>query len=297
MPIVVETQVWINGELVPSAEARISVFDHGLLYGDGVFEGIRAYHGRVLKLRTHLKRLYNSARYIGLKIPYRPDQLGQALRDTLEANDKTDGYVRLCVTRGVGTLGLNPYRCDEPTTFIIVDNIALYPQAMYEHGMAVITASTIRNHPEALSPRVKSMNYLNNIMAKIEAINAGVAEAIMVNHLGFVSECTAENLFLVRRNGETAGLITPSLNAGILEGITRNLVIELAEQAGYEVRQTDVSRYDVYSADEMFLTGTAAEVLPVTKVDARPIGDGKVGPVTRQMIEAFGKLRENAPED
>ncbi len=292
-----DSRVWINGELIPADQASISVFDHGLLYGDGIFEGIRAYNGRVLKLTSHLKRLYESAGYISLKMPYSIDELDQAVRETLAANDKTDGYIRLCVTRGTGTMGLNPYLCEKATVFIIVCDIKLYPAEMYEHGMAIITAATIRNHPEALSPRCKSMNYLNNIMAKIEAINAGVAEAIMCNHQGHVAECTGDNLFLVKHESDKPVLITPGLNAGILEGITRNLVIELAEEAGIEVRQMDVTRYDVYTADELFLTGTAAEVIPVTKVDARPIGTGKVGPISQQLITRFREVVDNAPED
>jgi len=291
-------QVWFNGRLVPAAEASVSVFDHGLLYGDGVFEGIRAYGGRVLKLRSHLERLLESARAIHLKINYSLEELAGAVRQTLEANGLRDGYIRLCVTRGVGTLGLNPYNCRESVTFIIADLIQLYPREMYERGLEVVTASTIRNHPAALSPRIKSMNYLNNIMAKIEAINAGCIEAVMLNHQGYVSECTGDNIFTVRHGGGEPRLFTPPLHAGILEGVTRNLVIELASARGYGVEQVDLTRHDLYVADECFLTGTAAEVAPVTKIDARPVGAGEPGPVTQQLIADFqAMVAENAPED
>jgi branched-chain amino acid aminotransferase len=228
---------------------------------------------------------------------YTIDELTQAMRDTLRANGLTDGYIRLCVTRGTGTLGLNPNNCAEACTFIIADSIQLYPKKMYDEGMPIVTASTIRNHPGALSPRIKSMNYLNNILAKIEAINAGTVEALMLNHQGYVSECTGDNIFIVRRRGDESYLWTPPLHAGILEGVTRNLVIELAEQAGIPVVQADMTRHDVYTADECFLTGTAAEVIPVTSVDARPIGDGKPGPITGRLLKAFRDLVADAPED
>ena len=291
--------VWFNGRLVPAEEANVSVYDHGLLYGDGVFEGIRAYGGHVLKMRSHLRRLFEGAKVICLDIPYTIDQLEQAIRETLAANEVIDGYIRLCVTRGVGTLGLNPFVCDHASTFIIADSIKLYPQELYDNGMAIVTASTIRNHPGALSPRVKSLNYLNNILAKIEAINAGVLEALMLNHEGFVAECTGDNVFIVRReSGDRYVLVTPPLHAGILEGVTRNIVVELAKAAGIETREADLTRHDIYAAQEMFLTGTAAEVIPVTKVDERIIGDGGPGPVTRQLIDGFNKLvRNHPPED
>ena len=293
-PIPADRKVWYNGELMPAADARVSVFDHGLLYGDGVFEGIRAYGGRVLKLRTHLRRLVESARSIQLTMDYDLDQLERAVRETIRANGLQDAYIRLCVTRGVGSLGLNPYLCSDRTTFIIVDRIQLYPQEMYESGLAVITAATVRNHPAALSPRIKSMNYLNNILAKIEAIQADCVEAVMLNHLGHVAECTGDNLFLVRGGR----LWTPPLHAGILEGVTRNLVIELAEQAGLPVDQADMTRHDLYVADECFLTGTAAEVIPVTRVDGRDVADGQPGPVTRKLIKAFRELiAAGAPEN
>ncbi len=289
-----DKKVWFNGQLLPADQASVSVFDHGLLYGDGVFEGIRAYGGRILKLRTHLNRLGQSARSIHLDLAYTLDALDQACRATLEANGLSDAYIRLCVTRGVGTLGLNPYLCHRPTTFIIADTIQLYPREMYEQGLEIVTAATVRNHAAALSPRIKSMNYLNNILAKIEAIQAGCIEALMLNPQGYVAECTGDNIFAVR-GGQ---LLTPPLHAGILEGITRDLVMELALAAGLVVREMDLTRHDLYTADECFLTGTAAEVIPVTKIDARPIGDGAPGPITRRLIEAYsGLVRTDAPED
>lgn len=291
-------QIWLNGKLVPPDQATVSVYDHGLLYGDGVFEGIRTYEGRVFKLQTHLKRLYDSARAIRLEIPYSAEQLTQAVRETVKANDQTNGYIRLCVTRGVGTLGLNPFTCKTPSVFIIADGISLYPREFYEQGMAIITASTVRNHPQALSPRIKSMNYLNNVLAKIEALDAGVMEAVMLNHLGFVAECTGDNIFIVRRFSGKQALITPPLHAGVLEGVTMDAVVQLARAANITVERTDLTKHDLYTAEEMFLTGTAAEVIPVTKIDGRPIGDGTPGPITRQLIDAFHKMvKNNAPED
>ncbi len=291
-------QVWMNGELVPSEKACINVYDHGLLYGDGVFEGIRIYNTRIFKSRTHLQRLFESARAIRLNIPYSVEQIHEAMRQTAAANGLTNGYIRLCVTRGVGSLGLNPLTCTKPSVFIIADTITLYPAEMYQHGMAVITSSVIRNHPAALSPRIKSLNYLNNIMAKVEALDAGLVEAVMLNHLGFVAECTGDNIFIIRtRNGKPT-LLTPPLHAGVLEGVTMNTVIGLAQQAGLAFERTDLTKHDLYTADEMFLTGTAAEVIPVTKVDGRVIGAGEPGPITGKLIKLFHDLvRENAPED
>ena len=290
--------VWFNGELRDLADARVSVFDHGLLYGDGVFEGIRCYGGRLFKLRSHLRRLAESGQAIRLPLPYDVDALEAAVRDTVEANGVVDGYVRLCVTRGVGNLGLNPFECNEPTVFIIADAIQLYDAASYREGMSVITASTVRNHPAAISPRVKSLNYLNNILAKIEALNAGVSEAVMLNHVGNVAECTGDNIFAVRRRGEAPVVMTPPLHAGVLEGITRETVIELARERGIAVQEAEITTYDLYTAGEVFLTGTAAEVAPVTRIDGRSIGDGTPGAVTRQLIEAFSELvRADPPED
>ncbi|MHB1158207.1 MAG: branched-chain-amino-acid transaminase [Phycisphaerales bacterium] len=291
-------KIWFNGKLVPADQARVSVYDHGLLYGDGVFEGIRAYNGKVFKMGTHLRRLFDSAHSIRLNMDFSIEQLEQAIRDTLAANGRRDAYIRLCVTRGVGALGLNPFTCHNATTFIIVDSISLYPEQLYRDGMSVITASTIRNHPGALSPRIKSMNYLNNILAKIEAIDAQVPEAIMLNHLGFVAECTGDNLFIVRNAGDgTPVLLSPPLHAGVLEGVTMNTVITLAQQAGLKVSQNDLTRHDLYTADEMFLTGTAAEIIAVTQVDGRKIGTGEVGPVTRQLTAAFRELLKDPPEN
>ena len=294
-------KVWVNGNLVPPEQATVSVFDHGVLYGDGVFEGIRAYNGRVFKLGTHLRRLFESARSIRLTIPYSIEELTKATQETVKANGISSGYIRLCVTRGPGPLGLNPFICDTPRVFIIAGAISLYPKECYTQGLKVITSSVMRNHPAALSPRIKSLNYLNNVMAKIEAIDAGVLEALMLNHQGNIAECTGDNVFIVRRdplNGHAPTLVTPPLHAGILEGVTMNAVLDLARQAGVPMARYDLTKHDLYTADEMFLTGTAAEVIPVASVDGRPIGDGKPGPITRRLIEAFHKLvGENAPED
>lgn len=279
-------QVYLNDRLVPSEQATVSVLDHGLLYGDGVFEGIRVYEGRVFLLTEHVTRLFESARAIRLQVPLSEEQVRTAVEETVAANGLDDGYVRLIVTRGSGTLGLDIRRTSNPQIIIIADTISLYPQEMYERGMALVTASTIRNHSAALSPRIKSLNYLNNILAKIEGTDAGAAEALMLNHKGEVAECTGDNIFIVK-NG---GLRTPSPEAGILEGITRNAVIGLAQEAGYRVDQTALTRHDVYTADECFLTGTAAEVIAVVSLDNRAIGTGEPGPVTRDLLERFRKM-------
>jgi len=287
--------VWINGDLVPPAEAAVSVFDHGLLYGDGVFEGIRVYGGKILKCKTHLDRLYASARAVRLAVPFSREELTQAIRDTCAANDnRQDAYVRLCVTRGAGMLGLNPFNCQTPTVFIIAASIQLYPAELYEQGMAVVVAKTIRTDPRALSPAIKSMNYLNNIQAKIEAIDAGVFEAIMLNWEGKVCECTADNIFLVK----DGRLLRPPLSAGILEGVTMRIVQGLAVDLGIDVVEQDIELADVMAADELFLTGSAAEVMPVTKVEDTVIGDGTPGPVTTQLIAAFRQMiADGVPED
>jgi len=279
-------KIHINGKLVDEADAKISVFDHGLLYGDGVFEGIRSYGGRVFRLGEHLDRLWDSAKAIWLEIPYTKDEMAEAVEVTLAANGITDGYIRLVVTRGAGTLGLGPDRCGDPQVIIIADKIALYPEEFYDRGLEIITVATARNHPAALSPRIKSLNYLNNILAKIEGLQAGCIEALMLNHKGEVAECTGDNIFLVRGGR----LLTPPTDAGILEGITRDVVIGLARESGIEVRETPLTRHDVYIADECFLTGTAAEVVPVVKVDSRPIGDGRPGSITRQLMGLFHKV-------
>ena len=276
-------KVWIDGKLVDRDDAKISVYDHGLLYGDGVFEGIRVYAGKIFRGDMHLRRLYDSARAIRLTIPLTPQQLLAAIEQTVKVNNFTDCYIRAVVTRGVGYLGLNPNKCAKPSVIIISDTIEMYPKETYEMGMAVITASVIRNHPNALSPRIKSLNYLNNILAKIEAVDAGVAEAIMLNHAGAVSECTADNIFIVHA-GE---LLTPTTYDGILEGVTRDTIFILAKRLDIPCREKTIQRHDLYVADECFLTGTGAEVVPVTKIDGRPIADGMPGPITRKLTEAF----------
>ncbi len=279
-------QIYINGDYFAFQDAKISVYDHGLLYGDGVFEGMRIYSGKVFRLEQHLIRLWESALAIGLKIPISPEQMTHDVNETVSKNGLTDGYIRLIVTRGGGTLGLDPNRTSDPQVIIIADKIALYPESYYKDGLELITAATIRNHPAALSPRIKSLNYLNNIMAKMEGLKAGCVEALMLNHKGEVAECTGDNIFVVK-NGR---LNTPPVEAGILEGITRNAVLELADQAGIATSQNPMTRHDIYIADECFLTGSAAEVIPAVKLDDRVIGDGKPGPITMQLNEAFGKL-------
>ncbi len=279
-------KIYITGKLVPQEDAKISVYDHGLLYGDGVFEGIRSYGGKVFRLAEHLDRLWESAQSIWLKIPISKEQMAAAIHETLKVNGIKDGYIRLLVTRGVGTLGIDPNRCSEPGIVIITDHIALYPAEVYEKGLEIVTASTIRNHPAALSPRIKSLNYLNNILAKIEGLKAGCVEALMLNIKGEVAECTGDNIFLVKGGV----LLTPPLDAGILGGVTRGAVIELAAERSIETRESPLTKHDVYIADECFLTGTAAEVVPVVKVDNRVIGSGTPGPVTRDLKERFHAL-------
>ncbi len=281
-------QVYINGQFVPAEDAKVSVFDHGLLYGDGVFEGLRSYRGKVFRLREHIVRLYESAKAIWLEIPISPDALAGAVNEAVRVNKIDDGYIRLVVTRGAGTLGLDPNRCSNPQIIIIADKIELYPKDLYEKGLEIVTVSVQRNHPAALSPRIKSLNYLNNILAKIEGLQAGCIEALMLNHKGEVAECTGDNIFLVRGGA----LYTPPLEAGILGGITRDAVIAIAEGAGIEVREAPLTKHDVYIADECFLTGTAAEVVPVVKVDSRTIGTGKPGVMTIDLEKRFKKLTQ-----
>jgi branched-chain amino acid aminotransferase len=279
-------KVYIGGKLYDKADAKISVYDHGLLYGDGVFEGIRSYSGRVFRLEAHIDRLYDSARGIHLVIPMTKEAMARAVLDTLAVNDLRDAYIRLVVTRGAGSLGLDPRKTTDPQVIIITDSISLYPPELYEHGLKIITAGTMRNHPAALNPRIKSLNYLNSILAKIEGTNAGCLEALMLNHKGEVAECTGDNVFVVRR-GEVH---TPSIDSGILEGITREAVIELARAAGYAVVERAMDRHDVYTADECFLTGTAAELIPVVECDGRPVGAGRPGPVTKDLHRRFHAL-------
>jgi branched-chain amino acid aminotransferase len=282
-------KIWLDGRLVEKADAKVSVYDHGLLYGDGVFEGIRAYSGRIFECEAHLDRLFQSAKAIRLNIPFSREQLRAAMEEAIRANGFTDCYIRLVVTRGAGSLGLSPARCEKPCVFVIADVLELYPREMYENGMAVIVSSVMRNHPNALSPRLKSLNYLNNILAKLEAVDAGVPEAVMLNHEGNVAECTADNVFIVR-DGQVQ---TPQTSDGILEGVTRRVMLELCRAGGISLAEKVLQRHDLYVADECFLTGTGAEVIPVTKVDGRLIGSGKPGPITRKLIEAFHrKVRE-----
>ncbi|MEW4487911.1 branched-chain-amino-acid transaminase [Thalassoglobus sp. JC818] len=276
-------KVYLNGELVGKQQAVVSVYDHGLLYGDGVFEGIRVYSGKVFRHEDHIDRLYESAKAIRLVIPIDKSEMLDAVNETVAANGIVDGYVRLVITRGAGTLGLDIRRTSNPQVIIIADTISLYPEELYENGLRIITASTIRNHPTALSPRIKSLNYLNNIMAKIEGTDADSLEALMLNHKGEVAECTGDNIFIVK-NGI---LKTPPTDAGILEGVTRNVAMELAREAGIEVVEMTLLRHDIYIADECFLTGTAAEVIPVVSLDGREIGDGKPGPVTQKLRQRF----------
>ncbi len=281
--------IYLDGKYLPSEEAKISVFDHGLLYGDGVFEGIRCYNGYVFKLDEHLERLYDSAKSLMLTIPIQIDELRQAVLETLRRNDLREGYIRLIVTRGIGDLGLDPDKCRNPSIIIIADKIALYPQNYYEDGLEIVTVSVRRNYSEAINPRIKSLNYLNNILAKIEAKQSGVVEALMLNNDGYVVECSGDNIFLVKN--ET--IITPPSYIGILEGVTRNCVITLAQEAGFEVEERVFTRHDIYIADECFLTGTAAEVIPVVKLDQRVIGTGEPGIVTQKLIAAFRHFANN----
>jgi branched-chain amino acid aminotransferase len=279
-------KIYISGKFYDKQDAKISVYDHGFLYGDGVFEGMRSYGGKVFRLAQHLERLWASAKAIWLTIPMTQEAMAQAVYDTLAINGIRDGYIRLVVTRGAGALGLDPNKCSDPQVVIIADHIQLYPRELYEKGLEIITASTIRNHSAALSPRIKSLNYLNNILAKIEGLQAGCVEALMLNAKGEVAECTGDNIFIVRKGT----LMTPPIDAGILEGITRDAVIELAQAAGLPVQQIPLTRHDLFIADECFLTGTAAEIIPVVKLDSRVIGTGQPGPITRQLMQQFAEL-------
>jgi branched-chain amino acid aminotransferase len=285
-------KIWLDGKLLPCEQANVNVFSHGLLYGDGVFEGIRVYHGRIFECKPHMLRFTNSLKAIRMEIPWTAEQIVDAMQETMKANKTDNGYIRLVAARGVGALGIHPFRCNPPTVFIICSTIAMYDPEMYEKGMKVITSSTTRNHPNAMSPRIKSLNYLNNILAKIEAIDAGCLEAVMLNHEGYVAECTGDNLFIVTRGR----LQTPAPHCGILEGITRRLVMKLAERRGIPVDQTILTRQDLYFADEMFITGTGAEICPVNEIDKRPISDGRPGPITKQLIADFRAYAKSGEE-
>jgi branched-chain amino acid aminotransferase len=283
-------KVHIDGTLYDEADAKISVFDHGLLYGDGVFEGIRFYNGRVFRLKEHIDRLFDSAKAIHLTIPGTPEEVTEAVLSTIRANQLEDGYVRLVVTRGVGGLGLSPYLCKKASLVVIASKISLYPEEKYRDGLTLVTCSTRRPTPGSLSPAVKSLNYLNNVMAKVDAIAGGGEEGIMLNEQGFVAECTGDNIFVVK-NGE---ITTPPVSAGSLDGITRKVAIDLAAELGYTVTEPQMTRYELYTADELFLTGTAAEVVPVAKYDERIIGEGRPGPVTLRLMEAFSQITQNS---
>jgi len=290
-----QRRIWMDGSLVPAEEARVSVFDHGFLYGDGVFEGIRAYGGRIFKLRSHLERLKQSADMIRLKLPYSLEEIDAAVRQTVRENGLVDAYIRLVVSRGAGTLGLNPFKCPRACTVIIADTIELYPQDLYENGMKVIIAERPRIPIRSLDPAIKSLNYLNNILAKVEAIDAGVLEAIMLNTDGEVSKCTGDNIFVIDGNR----LLTPPKEAGILHGITRRFVMEeIAPACGLTVEECSMQPADLLAAKEIFLTGTAAEIIAVTSIHDTVIGSGRVGAVTRRCMDEFRRrVTANAPED
>jgi len=285
-------KIFIDGKFYDERTAKVSVFDHGLLYGDGIFEGIRIYNGRVFKLKEHIDRLFYSAKAILLQIPLSHAELVKATVETCRKNKLRAGYIRLLVTRGVGNLGLNPRSCKRSSVIIIADKIQVYPPELYAHGMDIVTVPTVRNLHSALNPAIKSLNYLNNILAKIEANNAGVEEAVMLNAEGFVAECTADNLFIIK-NGE---MFTPPNSAGALYGITRQTVIELAQASGWKVSEPNLTRYDLFNADECFLTGTGAEIMPVVKIDGRVIGTGKPGKHTRQLVEKYHALTNASGE-
>lgn len=280
-------KVYIDGKFFEKEDAKISVFDHGLLYGDGVFEGIRAYDRLVFRLKEHIERLYESAHTLMINIGMTQEKMCEAVIETLKVNKFDNAYIRLVVTRGVGDLGLDPRKCiGKPSVIIISDEVSLYPEKFYKEGLEIITVPTVRNSPEAVNPQIKSLNYLNNILAKIEAINVGYNEAIMLNSLGFVAECTGDNLFVVKKNK----LITPPQCMGTLRGITRDAVLEIAGKDGITTCEHVITRHEVYNADECFLTGTAAEIIPVVKIDGRMIGTGKPGAMTAKLIEKFHAL-------
>lgn len=279
-------KIYIDGAFYPESEAKVSVFDHGLLYGDGIFEGIRFYNGRVFRLEEHLERLWDSAKAIRLKIPISVEEMREATLETIRQNNLRDGYIRLLVTRGKGNLGLSPDRCPKATVIIIADKIQLYPEEKYVQGMVMVTCATRRATPAALLPAVKSLNYLNNVMAKIEATHAGADEGVMLNEQGYIAECTGDNIFVIKKGVVT----TPPVYAGALCGITRTVVFEICAHLGIPIRESEMTRYDVYTADECFLTGTAAEVIAAIELDTRPIGDGKPGVLTNKIIQRFREI-------
>jgi len=278
--------VYLNGKFVPEEEAKVSVFDHGFLYGDGVFEGIRAYHGCIFKLQEHIRRLYDSAKAINLEISLTQEEMMEIVKETCRKNNLKDSYIRLIVSRGKGDLGLDPRKCANPSIICIAASISLYPPELYQTGLSVITVPTRRNIAEGVNPRIKSLNYLNNIMARMEATLAGVEEAILLTQEGYVAECTGDNIFMVRD-----GVIkTPAIHLGMLEGVTRNSVIELAKKRGIVVEETVLTRFDFFTADECWLTGTAAELIPVVNIDGRPIGSGKPGPMFAALLEDYREV-------
>ncbi len=278
--------IYLNGELVPKAKAVVSVFDHGFLYGDGIFEGIRIYDGVVFRLDEHLERLYDSAKSILLNIPMEFEEMAKAVLDTVRANQLQNGYIRLVISRGPGDLGLDPRSCAKPNIIIIADDIQLFPSEFYENGLRIVTVATTRNSPNALNPQIKSLNYLNSIMVKLEAANAGVLEALTVNSQGYVCEGSGDNVFIVKKGK----VITPPVYLGALDGITRHTIMDICEEEGIPLLETPFTRHDVYVADECFLTGTAAELIPVVEVDARKIGSGKPGPVTQRLLKSFREV-------
>lgn len=276
-------KIYLDGKFVDSADAKISVFDHGLLYGDGIFEGIRLYQGNVFRLEEHLERLEYSAKAIMLKLPYTRKELADATCECCRQNGLTDGYIRLVVTRGIGDLGLSPWLCPKPSVFIIADKIALYPKEFYSKGLEIVTVPTRRVNSAAFSPAIKSLNYINNILAKIEAKQAGALEGILLNDQGYVAECTGDNIFIVHKGR----IFTPAAQQGALKGITRDAIFDVAKEIGVPMEEHDLTRYDVWNADECFLSGTGAEVIPVVKLDGREIGNGKPGPIFSRVLEAF----------
>ncbi len=288
-----EIKIYLNGEFLPKSEAKVSVFDHGLLYGDGVFEGIRAYNGRVFKLKEHIDRIFAAAKSIMLEIPMSKEELTKVVVDSCRVNNLRDAYIRLVVTRGTGDLGLSPTKCPKATVFCIADTISLYPKEMYETGMPVITASQRRNNATIIDPQIKSLNYLNNIMAKIEANRAGVPEAIMLTQMGIVAECTGDNIFIIK----DGVIYTPPISCGILDGITRRTIMDLATKAGYTVVEKEFTLFNVYNADECFLTGTGAECIAVTSADGRVIGSGVAGEITKKLLKLFHEYVRNEGTD